>query len=246
LDGNKLLDYFTDAFCRYIKTNPGSLGNLVESVYKRFEKFFSNNLVPHMKDLLEPLAIESQNILRDRLIKYARDKEDIFSYFKIGDEELAGVTVDQYKKLPDKKKEELKKKMNDAFGRKINDALDRIAKGKPSMGNVAKKNDSCGTKKETPEDKLANKLKDVVNKGFAEIKSLDLNRNLAVTNAVNQIKKIEQNIGKSYGNNAGGGGVVGFYPMPRGSKTAHIGGNKTKIMKHIMKRNKTLKNKLKL
>ena len=138
--------------------------------------------------------------------------------------------------------------MNDAFGRKINDALDRIAKGKPSMGNVAKKNDSCGTKKETPEDKLANKLKDVVNKGFAEITSLDLNSK----HAVNQIKKIEQkieqNIGISYGNNVagGGGGGGGFYPMPRGSKTAHIGGNKTKIMKHIMKRNKTLKNKLKL
>lgn len=95
LDADVQLEYFKNKICKYIRSDKGQepVRNLVKSVYRRFDKFFTNNLIVNLKYLLEPFAVETRKTIRDLVIKDAKatnTKDTLFEYFNLTGKDLFG------------------------------------------------------------------------------------------------------------------------------------------------------------
>ena len=93
LDADVQLEYFKNKICKYIRGNPDSVSVLVRSVYKRFHKFFTNNLIRNLTYLLEPFAEETRKIIKALVIKDAKatkTSDTLFEYFKLNGKDLFG------------------------------------------------------------------------------------------------------------------------------------------------------------
>jgi len=102
LDADVQLDYFKNMICKYIRSEEGrdSVKVLVKSVYKRFDKFFTNNLIRNLTYLIEPFAVETRKTIKALVIKDAlatKTSDTLFDYFKLTGKDLFGdkITEDQ-------------------------------------------------------------------------------------------------------------------------------------------------------
>jgi hypothetical protein len=170
IDPNTLFIYYTDKICYYIKRNPGAVKMLIESVYKRFDKFFENKLIGHVTQLLEPIAKETREELRKRVIANVTrtgsllrvanvatgnnsDPNNILNYFNLGDLEVLGITKAEADKIKTEKQDEIMAKnkaareRREAWLRSLMDAAtSRILRGKAKTGNSEKK-ETCDAEK---------------------------------------------------------------------------------------------------
>jgi hypothetical protein len=93
LDADVQLEYFKNKICKYIRERPDMVSVLVRSVYKRFNKFFTNNLIRNLTYLIEPFAVETRKTIRDLVIKDAkatRPADTLFAYFELTGKDLFG------------------------------------------------------------------------------------------------------------------------------------------------------------
>jgi hypothetical protein len=95
LDADVQLEYFKNKICKYIRSEQGqdSVRVLVRSVYKRFNKFFTNNLIRNLTYLIEPFAVETRKTIRDLVIKDAKatkPEDTLFAYFQLTGKDLFG------------------------------------------------------------------------------------------------------------------------------------------------------------
>ena len=158
LDADVQLDYFKNNICKYIRGNPDMVSVLVRSVYKRFDKFFTNNLIRNLKYLLEPFAIETRKTIRDLVIKDAKatKPEDTLLIY------LGLTAQDLFKNIPEteaeKKLEEISKKRASMF-----DKLKAMLMQKQKYN--AKPSDTCGAKEKGIVDQLKDALPSVPGMG---------------------------------------------------------------------------------
>lgn len=230
LDAKTIMDYFTDVLCNYIRKNPGSVSLLIDSAYKRFEKYYTNNFVANIKEMVEPFASQTRKIMLEQIMKDASGKELLADYFGLSDYEKVGMTSEQWEDL--KKKEGVKfqekiaektKARQDAINKMLKDAIDRLMRGKPKMGNSTQKEETCDNKVEKTD---AQKLQDAISGALPTVGSLEVAAGASVP------KKITEQMQATMEKNR--------RPVTSGGR------NKTRLHKQLMKRHKTLKHKLRL
>jgi hypothetical protein len=230
LDAKSIMDYFTDVLCNYIRKNPGSVSLLIDSVYKRFEKYFTNNFVANIKEILEPFASQTRKIMREQVMKDAAGTEMLADYFGLSDYEKVGMTKEQWDVLKEDQKQKYLEKIEaqknarqDALDKMLKDAIDRLMRGKPNMGNTTQKEETCDNKVEKTD---AQKLQDAISGALSTIGSLEVAAGASVP------KKITEQMQATMEKNR--------RPVTSGGR------NKTRLHKQLMKRHKTLKHKLRL
>jgi hypothetical protein len=105
LTAQKLLDYFTEGICVYIKKNPASVGPLITSINKRFGKFFSDSPDGNLKTVLQPISEEVGRRIRDLVKTDAKGEQLLVNYLQIPPTELPELQNPEKKaKIEEKRK----------------------------------------------------------------------------------------------------------------------------------------------
>lgn len=150
LDADVQFDYFKNKICKYIRSEAGQepVRVLVRSVYKRFNTFFTNNLLRNLTYLLEPFAVETRKTIKELVIKDAlatKPSETLFEYFKLTGKDLFGdkITEDQI----GIKLKEISEKRTSMF-----DKLKAMLMRKQKYD--AKPSETCGAKQKSVVDEL--------------------------------------------------------------------------------------------